>query len=246
MLKQVLTVVLGLSIVSLTGCARLRELEDQNATLLARVQVLDGANQELETTKARNEKEIAGLRDEVAQRDTKLREYQGMVESLEARQRKLEENRKRLEKLAKDLGDFVRLIERGESSFIAMESEILFGSGKHELLPDAKKGLDEIARYLQANRALKIRIDGHTDGEPIRASGYEDNWHLACMRALAVRRYLASKGVAAERMFVAGFGPSVPLVAPPNPTAAVEENRRVEILIRPETPEGGVGAAVTP
>jgi hypothetical protein len=66
--------------------------------------------------------------------------------------------------------------------------------------------------------------------------------HLACHRAISVRRQLVSLGVPPDKMMSAGWGehrPSVPNTGAGN----TPQNRRVEIYIRPlGTIAGGAGS----
>jgi chemotaxis protein MotB len=133
--------------------------------------------------------------------------------------------------------------ERPEGNFIVIENSILFESGEIELSDPARQTLSNtVVGYLQdrlrEHPEQQIRIDGHTDGEPISASGWKSNYHLAAMRAHSVMAYLASQGIPTSNMYIVGFGPNSPRVEPPEPTAPVAENRRVEILVAPRRAEG--------
>ena len=69
-----------------------------------------------------------------------------------------------------------------------------------------------------------IRIEGHTDSDPIRKSGHKSNYHLGFERAFAVREYLVSKGVGAERVSLSSYGPS-------QPRQSKASSRRVQIVV---------------
>ncbi len=106
-----------------------------------------------------------------------------------------------------------------------VSGDILFDSGRVTLRPEAKRTLDRVASVLQSQYAGRMmRIEGHTDSDPIKKSGWKTNERLGAERALAVEEYLASKGISNDDMYVASFGPSVP-------KATKKESRRVEILI---------------
>lgn len=107
----------------------------------------------------------------------------------------------------------------------AVEGDMLFDSGKTTLKPSAKKSLDQVAGVLNSTYGGKdIRIAGHTDTDPIRKSGFKSNYHLAFERAFAVREYLASKGVAGNRMYLASYGPDLP-------RGNKQQSRRVEVVV---------------
>ena len=107
----------------------------------------------------------------------------------------------------------------------AVEGDMLFDSGKTTLKSNAKKSLDQVAGVLNSTYGGKdIRIAGHTDTDPIKKSGFKSNYHLAFERAYAVRDYLASKGVAGNRIYLASYGPDVP-------RGNKQQSRRVEVVV---------------
>ncbi len=101
---------------------------------------------------------------------------------------------------------------------------VTFETGRSALKPDSYTILDIVAASLVANPEIKIEIAGHTDNTGTVAT----NTRLSQARADAVRAYLASKGVAPQRMVATGYGPSQP-VAPNTSAAGRAQNRRVEL-----------------
>ena len=101
---------------------------------------------------------------------------------------------------------------------------VTFETGRSALKPDSYTILDIVAASLVANPGIKIEISGHTDNTGSAAT----NTRLSQARADAVRAYLATKGVAPERMVAKGYGPSQP-VAPNTTAAGRAQNRRVEL-----------------
>jgi hypothetical protein len=102
---------------------------------------------------------------------------------------------------------------------------INFDTDKSDLRPDAVPVVDEIARLLQSDPALKLSIEGHTD-----ATGSADrNRELSRQRADSVVAALAAKGVSADRLGAQGFGSDKPLVAETD-DASRAKNRRVELV----------------
>jgi outer membrane protein OmpA-like peptidoglycan-associated protein len=99
-----------------------------------------------------------------------------------------------------------------------------FETGKAELTPESRTILDGVAESLVANDSIRVQVGGHTDNTGSAAV----NKRLSAARANAVREYLVSKGVAADRLTAVGFGPSKPVAS--NRTAAGRaQNRRVEL-----------------
>jgi len=101
---------------------------------------------------------------------------------------------------------------------------VTFETGRSALKPDSYTILDIVAASLVANPDIKIEISGHTDNTGSAAT----NTRLSQARAAAVQAYLASKGVAPQRMVAKGYGPSQP-VAPNTTAAGRAQNRRVEL-----------------
>jgi flagellar motor protein MotB len=237
MLKRTVLVLTSLLAAALTGC-RNEECLEENNLLRSQLAMLQTKNQQLVSDRLALEGKATSLEAELNKALADAAADKDVVARLKARKQELEAQNAALARVAEDYKDLVDLISRDGQGYLVMKSDILFASGKTELLPAAKEGLDGIADYLLKNPGIKIRIDGHTDGQPIQVSGWQDNYHLACMRALAVRAYLEGKGVDAMRMLVAGFGPNLPMKEPETPTAPTEENRRVEILVEPERTAG--------
>jgi chemotaxis protein MotB len=116
-------------------------------------------------------------------------------------------------------------VDRGKVT-VGMSGDVLFDSGKSSLRSNAKKSLDEIASVLNGRYAGQpVLVEGFTDTDPIRKSGYKSNFHLGFDRAYSVREYLVSRGVSADRIqSVTSFGPNQPL-------ATKAKSRRVEIVV---------------
>jgi chemotaxis protein MotB len=112
---------------------------------------------------------------------------------------------------------------------------VLFDSGKAKLRKEAYAVLDRLAEVLN-NQAMSqpIAVEGHTDNEPIRHSGWKDNWELSLARARSVLTYLvqAPRNVAPTRISAVGHGEYRPIAS--NDTAdGRRTNRRVEIVVLP-------------
>lgn len=110
---------------------------------------------------------------------------------------------------------------------IELRENIYFTTAKAEILPDSYALLDEVAMILLEHPEIRLlRIEGHTDAQ----GDSFDNLELSGRRALAVRDYLISKGVSADRLEAIGFGESQPLVAG-DTEEAYAKNRRVELVV---------------
>jgi chemotaxis protein MotB len=110
----------------------------------------------------------------------------------------------------------------------------LYDSGKAKLRSEAYPILDKVARILTENvPEHNIGIEGHTDNEPIKYSGWKSNWELSTGRALSVLHYLVDeKGISPHRVSAIGYGEYRP-VASNETKEGRQMNRRVEIVILP-------------
>lgn len=114
---------------------------------------------------------------------------------------------------------------------ITLQSDITFSAGSKDLTSAGKKSLEHVAKELDARFAgYSVRIEGHTDSDPIKKSNFKDNWELGSERALAVLRHLTTLGVSSERLTSASRGDSMP-VADNKSDKGKAKNRRVEVIV---------------
>ena len=114
---------------------------------------------------------------------------------------------------------YVQLIEDIEKNFNAAQ----FEQGKADLNDDSKLALHDLAKVLNQNPDLKLKIEGHTSSEGDEAT----NQKLSESRAQAAVDFLVNKeGIDASRLQAAGMGSSQP-IDEGNP----EANRRTEFVI---------------
>lgn len=121
--------------------------------------------------------------------------------------------------------------------FISLSDKMLYTSGSYEILPTAETVLAKVAQVINDYKDYDVLVEGHTDGDPIRAGILKDNWDLSALRATSVVRALQTKfGVAPKRMTAGGrseFNPKTPNTS----DAAKSINRRTEIIILPKLDE---------
>jgi outer membrane protein OmpA-like peptidoglycan-associated protein len=114
---------------------------------------------------------------------------------------------------------------------ITLSGSVLFASNKTELLPAAQRKLDDVADALsKQDPESKFIIEGHADSQ----GSAEFNQALSQRRAEAVRAYLVSRGVSADRATAQGFGLTRP-IADNSSAEGRANNRRVEIVVQPGT-----------
>jgi flagellar motor protein MotB len=133
-------------------------------------------------------------------------------------------------KVPDDFGD-ADVTRTANAITVNVAGDVLFPSGKAALRPEALGTLDKIAKVIKGKYgANKLRVVGHTDGDPIKKSGWKDNFELSMARAKAVGDYLIRQGVAAANMEITGLANTDPRV-PEKTTADKSKNRRVVVQV---------------
>ncbi len=112
------------------------------------------------------------------------------------------------------------------SEKVTMAADAHFDFDKSVLKPEGKAKLDDLVGKLKAVNLEVIIAIGHTDS--IGSDAY--NKKLSQRRADAVKAYLVSKGIEANRIYTEGKGESQP-IADNKTKEGRAKNRRVEIEV---------------
>ena len=112
------------------------------------------------------------------------------------------------------------------SEKITMAADAHFDFDKAVLKPEGKAKLDDLVGKLKAVNLEVIIAIGHTDS--IGSVAYNNK--LSLRRANAVKAYLVSKGIEANRIYTEGKGESQP-IADNKTKEGRAKNRRVEIEV---------------
>ncbi|MFO1122176.1 MAG: peptidoglycan -binding protein [Hyphomicrobiales bacterium] len=117
------------------------------------------------------------------------------------------------------------------------QAEVLFEKGKADLNPEGQREmltLAEAVKQLESeipgDIAWVLRVDGHTDVDPIQSPEFKSNWELSAARAIAVVNFLIANGVAPQHLVAAGFGEFQP-IDPGSTEEAKSRNRRIELKL---------------
>lgn len=157
----------------------------------------------------------------------------------------IDERIKKLQELADRLGnpgDVTPIPVEGGYG-LALKDSVLFNSGSSDVRPEGRDLLVQLARDVATNPFQEIWVRGHTDSDPVsRPSTLQKfphgNLQLSAVRAVVVARILQGPGgLPGERIAVAGFGPNRP-VSDNNSPESKAKNRRVEIFVLEQSPEG--------
>ena len=117
------------------------------------------------------------------------------------------------------------------------QSEVLFDKGSAEIGKPGQEQVAALAATLR-NIAKKIpkgidwvlRVDGHTDSDPISTVRFPSNWELSSARAISVVQSLITNGLPPKRLVAAGFGEFQPIDQKTDEIAK-RRNRRIELKL---------------
>jgi len=165
----------------------------------------------------------------------KISKLKSELSDLERAKQELED------RLKKEINDKQVKVEMQDKGLVVtFVAEVLFDSGKADLRSDSLGKLDKVASVLNTTvKDLDVGIEGHTDNQPIKYSGWSSNWELSAHRALSVLHHLIDKqNVSPQRLSIVGYGEFHP-VASNDTKEGKQKNRRVEIVILPKTEKEG-------
>jgi chemotaxis protein MotB len=117
-----------------------------------------------------------------------------------------------------------------EGFVISLKELGFFNSGQAALLPGAAEKLEKLAKILM-RPGLEIRVEGHSDNQPIHNAQFQDNWQLSTARAMTVLQLLVNDaGFNPKKISASGYGEYRPVAD----NATVEgrrSNRRVDLIV---------------
>jgi chemotaxis protein MotB len=193
------------------GCAELTSLRQEKVVMTQRIEELQSENEALDSRYAISEGENARLIQE---------------------RNRLESARRSMEQRLRGTGVSVK-IKEGHLA-IVLPSSVLFNSGQTKLKKSAKNSLSKVCGVLKKDFPNEtIRIEGHTDSDPIKRTKqvYKTNWELSAARATTVLHYLIDNcHLDSKNLYLAGFGKQQP-VASNKTKGGKRKNRRVEIVV---------------
>ena len=141
----------------------------------------------------------------------------------------IEETVKQLSEAGELEGISTKMTDKG--LLITFDDKYLFAPASAYLDSNAKKLLDKVGVLICKKFVLHyMRVEGHTDSDPIRSPQYPSNWELSSARASSVVRYMINRFKFSPSLFSAiGYADTRPVETAISPKDPV--NRRVEILI---------------
>jgi outer membrane protein OmpA-like peptidoglycan-associated protein len=185
---------------------------------------------------AQTQAELAKLDAEKArlQAERASKEREDALRAKREREAQLDAEMKRFESELRDMR--AQATDRGW--VLTMGSEMLFDPGQANLKPGGRQSIERIAQVMQRHPERRILVEGFTDS----TGSDELNQKLSEQRAEAVRQALVQAGVPVYRISTRGYGEAMPVAT--NDTAAGRQlNRRVQIVLTPETGTASAGAS---
>jgi len=117
------------------------------------------------------------------------------------------------------------------------QSEVLFGVGSAEptqagiaQIGALAASIKDLVADIPADVQWMLRVDGHTDAQPMKGGAFASNWELSAARAITVVKLLIAEGVPATHLAATGFGEFQPIASGETPDA-LAKNRRIELRL---------------
>jgi chemotaxis protein MotB len=130
----------------------------------------------------------------------------------------------------------LRVLVRDGRMILKLPAEVLFSSGRAELSATGRTTLTEVADVLKQFPSRSFMVAGHTDNEPVKDSGYRNNWQLSTERALTVTEFFIENGMKAQNLVAAGYGEFDPIASNASGRGR-QDNRRIELVLLPNVEE---------
>jgi peptidoglycan-associated lipoprotein len=108
-----------------------------------------------------------------------------------------------------------------------MSNTVHFAYDQYDIDPEARRILDDQARWLTGHPGVRITIEGHCDERGTR----EYNLGLGDRRANAAKNYLAARGVPASQITTISYGKERPVALGSDESSWAQNRRAVTIVI---------------
>jgi flagellar motor protein MotB len=220
---------------------RLEQLDENNRQLTSQ---LAQAQQQTQALRERNELYTRQLADQAAQYRQLLattqqyaNQAQGMQASMTARGgAKLTANNSLANSAANLSVAGANVIPDGELIRIRFSADQLFSPGTAQLNVASASMLDQLSSVITRQYPRqRVAIEGHTDSNSTIGNSSSAPYQLAGAQAQAVLDQLVRRnGVPQQQLFAVAHGPNHPIAENQTP-AGRAENRRLEVVIYPET-----------
>ena len=219
--SKMLGLLLTIGISALTGCNNYKE----------QIAMQNNEIDKLQASNARNEKLLLETKRKNTLLRTDIAEKNRLLVGKEIEIRKLKDQKA---KPADKGTEAPTGWEKGKyGDRVSIKSDLLFASGSAKLTTSGRSVISRIASQLKQSYPGKtVRVYGYTDSDPIRRTKHlwADNLDLSANRAMAVSRYLNSRGINKGNIETIAMG-ATNFVASNKTKSNKKRNRRVEIYV---------------
>ncbi len=137
----------------------------------------------------------------------------------------------------------VSLQQTPDGLVISFQELGFFHSGEASLLPGQASKIEQAGAILKQH-GLTLRVEGHSDDQPIHNATFSSNWELSAARAMTVLLLLVDQThYDPTRISVAGYGAYRPVGDNGTPEGR-QKNRRVDLVVVRERAGGAAGSAL--
>ncbi len=127
-------------------------------------------------------------------------------------------------------GGEMRVTLEGRGLVVSLQQATFFPSGEDAIDPATYPSLEKVATAIR-QLPNPVRLEGHTDSNPIHTARFRSNWELSVARAIAVLELLCGRfQVPRDRVAITGYAETAP-VASNDDEQGRGRNRRVDIVI---------------
>ncbi len=220
-----------------------------------RAKGLDLDNRDLQARLAQTQKQIQLLSDQNGALRTQLRETIAQLDDASRNMQQTDERLKTLQastrqrggvqitannslrrKLTAVTAEGLEVRQDGELVRITLPADQVFQRGTATLQHGAEDLIDRVGDVLLRNYSNQIiGVESHWDNSPLDGSLWRNSHQLTSAQSMAVFEQLSYRHrLLPQQLFVMGHGGNYPLVSNGTP-AGQSKNRRVEVVIYPET-----------
>lgn len=205
------------------------ETKDQSYIAIRKSQLADATARTIVASKEKDMLEKEGSKYQTDTLKKTQAELQQTKSALQTEKAAREDAEKRAAQALADLQKIASVKKEDRGMVITLSGGVLFKTDKSELMPAAMAQLNQVAEALVRNNPdSRITVEGHTDSQGMASHNKE----LSQKRAESVATYLASRGIAPDRIKAVGQGPDKP-IADNKSVEGRAQNRRVEIIVEP-------------
>ncbi|MGZ4816274.1 MAG: OmpA family protein [Terriglobales bacterium] len=230
------TLVAGLSLSTMVGCASKKYVRNETAPTINKVNELD------ELT-AKNSNSIKDVDQRSQSGIQSANQKAGEADQHAASARQAADQAQQLASTAAGRVDqLANQVANLDNYRDVTDATVHFGFDKATLTPKAKDALDQLAQQFGSVKNYLVVVDGNTD----QIGSAEYNYQLSRRRADAVVNYLASKyNVPAHKFYLIGLGEDKPAEQGTSAKARAE-NRRVQVRLMTNIQDQGQQAQAQP